>query len=274
MKKTQKLLVVYLLLWNYIPFVAGQITGYKELSDGIVIELLADKESLWPCSDDNTIYVIGKLFTFKYQYISNGGEASFFIPVTGQKRWQFVPVDVDTAVCFFALRIPTKQEMKHSELPKYQTPIEYSYMNRHGVPLKMRAFTGVVENQKNVWIHPPRELLFRILELNPFPYVKFPYKVGKTWKWKLEIGDYWADERWKTWKGTITNKYVYTIADTACQLSTALGDLTCCKINSKATSKLGKTFLTAYFHPVYGFVRLEYINIDKSTLTIDMIKVE
>jgi hypothetical protein len=155
-----------------------------------------------------------------------------------------VAVDVDTAVSFMVLRIPTKREMRESELPKYQTPIEYSYLDQHGKPLTMRAYTGVVENPQNIWIHPPREALFRILELNPFPYVKFPYKAGKTWKWKLGIGDYWEDERWKTWEKTITNKYTYTITDTACRLSTLLGDLTCCKIYSKAVSKLGKTSLT------------------------------
>jgi hypothetical protein len=53
-----------------------------------------------------------------------------------------------------------------------------------------------------------------------------------------------------------------------------LGELSCYKIDSFAESALGKTYLTAYFNETYGFVRLEYINIDESKLNIELYKAE
>jgi hypothetical protein len=41
-----------------------------------------------------------------------------------------------------------------------------------------------------------------------------------------------------------------------------------------AESELGKTYLTSYFNETYGFVRLEYINIDGSTLNIELYKAD
>jgi hypothetical protein len=134
--------------------------------------------------------------------------------------------------------------------------------------------TGLVENEKNIWLHPPRSFLFEILQLNPFPYIQKPYEKGNKWTWSLKIGDQWSNERWKVWKGGIENKYVYEIVDDNCAISTPLGDLNCYKINSYAESELGKTFLTAYFNEIYGFVRYEYINIDGSVLNIELYKAE
>ena len=47
-------------------------------------------------------------------------------------------------------------------------------------------------------------------------------------------------------------------------LETDMGDLDCFVIESSAESRIGETALTAYFHPEYGFVRLNYTNIDGS----------
>ncbi|MEM6642611.1 MAG: hypothetical protein AAF616_06500 [Bacteroidota bacterium] len=42
--------------------------------------------------------------------------------------------------------------------------------------------TGIVENDQNIWLHPPRSSFFRILEICPFPYVRFwsPSRRGAT----------------------------------------------------------------------------------------------
>ena len=56
----------------------------------------------------------------------------------------------------------------------------------------------------NIWLHPPREGLFKILEINPFPYIKYPLEIGNSWEWDfLEPGSNWGDERWLTWNGTL-----------------------------------------------------------------------
>ena len=40
--------------------------------------------------------------------------------------------------------------------------------------------------------------------------------------------------------------------------------------DSTATSRLGETHLTALFHPKYGFVKLDYTNIDGSRTVLEL----
>ena len=139
-------------------------------------------------------------------------------------------------------------------------------------PLTMEM-TGAIENEMNVWIHPPRSNFFKILELNPFPYIKSPYQIGTKWNWKLEIGDHWADKRWLEWKGGIENNYDYEIKEKK-NISTKLGNLECYIIHSKAKSRIGETELISYFNPNFGFVKLEYKNIDGTKTILELEKVE
>ena len=131
--------------------------------------------------------------------------------------------------------------------------------------------SGIVENERNLWMHPNRDCLFQILELNPFPYIQYPIKKGKTWKWQLSIGSQWGDERWKTWTGGIVNKYKYKITDTDCEVVTPMGTLSCVKVEAVAKSCIGKTYLTAYYNETYGFVKMDNTNIDGSRLLVDLV---
>jgi len=133
------------------------------------------------------------------------------------------------------------------------------------------SYSGIVENERNLWMHPNRDCLFQILELNPFPYIQYPIKKGKTWKWRLSIGSQWGDERWKTWTGGIVNKYKYKIADTDCEVVTPMGTLSCVKVEAVAKSRIGKTYLTAYYNETYGFVKMDNTNIDGSRLLVDLV---
>jgi hypothetical protein len=122
-------------------------------------------------------------------------------------------------------------------------------------------------------MHPPRTDLFKILEINPFPYIKEPYKIRNSWTWKLEFDNHWADKRWLIWEGAYENKYTYKITDQL-KLQTKFGEIECLIITSSAVSKLGKTKLTSYFNSQYGFVKLDYSNIDGSKIIIELEKIE
>ena len=154
-----------------------------------------------------------------------------------------------------------------NSIPDYsQTNLKYSLYDETSY-----SMSGVIENEANVWMHPPRDYYFKILELNPFPYIKAPFEIGNKWKWSLKIGDSWADERWKMWQGSIENKYEYEIVDKR-KLETELGELSCYIIKSNAKSRIGKTELTAFFHEKYGFVKLNYINIDGTKTNLELIE--
>lgn len=237
--------------------------------DGIMVEAfdstIVDENKY---NHNNTIYKVGNSFKYKFEHITPEGEIKFFRINDDRKSWDFVACENTDSTTIKSLVI----EVAHGNpmakhFPDYnQTALIYKSGNT-----ERYSMSGAIENEENIWIHPPRDQYFEILELNPFPYIKAPYQIGTKWTWHLEIGDHWADERWKLWDGQIQNEYEYEITDRR-TLKTDLGTIDCYVIASKATSSIGETGLTAYFNPKYGFVKLEYSNIDGSKTNLELIQ--
>jgi hypothetical protein len=214
----------------------------------------------------NRIYKQENVLIFSYRFIDkNGKEFLFYKNKNG--TWDYFNLSQGSTnvevMKRFKLKI-LKNEICYQD-PKYcQQAISYSYDNNN---INVET-TGLIENEKNIWLHPPRFELFSILELNPFPYIKYPLQIGNSWEWKLKIGGAWGDKRWKEWTGIIENHYKYRIVDYK-PIKTSVGTLNCFIIESKAESPLGETKLKSYFNQQYGFVKLEYTNIDNSKLEIN-----
>lgn len=132
---------------------------------------------------------------------------------------------------------------------------------------------GAFENKTEFWLHPPRYGRYRILELNPFPHIKLPALRGRTWDFQVYPPEVYANPAWASWKGILHVKFRYTLGDRV-QLATPLGSLSCYCVQAAGSSKLGTTALEAYFHPSYGFVRLNYRNIDASRVQLEMVAVD
>ena len=135
-----------------------------------------------------------------------------------------------------------------------------------------KTFSGAFDRPNKFWLHPPRAGRYAILELNPFPDIELPAKINSPWKWKLEVGSYYANPAWATWEGILTVNHQYQVVDST-RLPTPLGRLPCYRVQATATSKLGTTALESYFSPRYGFVRLNYRNIDRSRLALELVSV-
>ena len=217
---------------------------------------------------NNEVFKVGSKFTYDFQHFTPEDEVRYFAVDKDQKNWNFVSEDKEDPSTIKQVIIGVLNgNLFEEHIPDYnQTVISYKY--EEDAPF---SASGVIENEGNIWMHPPRDDYFKILELNPFPYIKAPYEVGTKWKWNLLIGSQWGDERWKTWEGNIQNNYEYEITDTK-TISTAFGDLECFVVKSKANSSLGETGLTAYFHKKYGFVRLHYTNINGSKTLLELTK--
>lgn len=215
---------------------------------------------------NNEIFKVGSKFTYAFKYSSANGEMKYFKP-SEDETWEFVNVTSADESTVKNVIIETLDGNPMGQwVPGYnQTSIAYRY--KENTPYSM---SGVIDNEANVWMHPPRDDLFKILELNPFPYIKAPYKVGTEWNWELLIGGQWGDERWKTWEGNIRNEMNYKITDIK-TLDTKLGKLKCFVVESKAKSDLGETYLKAFFNPNYGFVKMDYTNIDGSKLLLELV---
>lgn len=246
-------------------------------------------------SHDNKIYKVGRIFIYDYYYqdkfgnrfqmkldksLETVGKKWGELKVdSGYKGWVFVPItDNDTNivrkvnVTVMSGGLEGFQNMD----PNYtQTIIRYDLMIHNGNSAAQEYWegTGVIENKKNLWVHPPRNKFFDILSINPFPYIKTPYKINNSWTWELSLGDHHSDRRWLFWEGRNLHTYKYTITAKV-SLKTKLGDLKCYVVESESNSKIGTTRLTAYFNKKYGFVKLDYTNIDGTKTVMDLAKVE
>jgi hypothetical protein len=230
-------------------------------------------------NQDNEIYKVGKRFTFSYEYHDKTGRKMRMtkadtVSLNGA-AWQLVPAEQsdDKSVSQIILSVVPGLMPFIQIFPDYnQTVIQYDF-KQVGGGLWNNEMTGVIENRKNLWLHPPRTGLFAILELNPFPYVKLPIKVGAAWTWKLAFGEQWADKRWLLWKGKNENTITYKVTGKSL-ITNKLGALKCYVVESKATSALGSTKLVAYYNSEFGFIKLDYTNIDKSSITMELQNVE
>lgn len=268
----------------------SQNTEYSRSGkDGVWFEVRNDTSNPCRYTEDNKIYQAERKFTFRFHYYDPQGiERYMRYELVPTKRYDIME-NGDTS--YYTALIPDfsfsdKFDAKDSCINQYllkvlcntvhfnkdydQTVEEFSFLFDGQKPRWPRGWSGIVENERNLWMHPIRSCLFKVLELNPFPYIQYPIKKGKTWKWKLTIGSHWGDERWKTWEGIIVNKYKYKITDTACEVVTPMGTLPCVKVEAMAKSRIGKTHLTAYYNDTYGFVKMDNTNIDGSKIIINL----
>lgn len=233
---------------------------------------------------NNQTYREGNKYTFDYFYEDLYGHKYKFQEIDGAgdlnydeliKAWLFVPMDSLTEKTIDKVILKVKHGLypMNNNNPDYnQTVISYNYPQFSG-DQTFSSSTGLIENEKNIWMHPPRDRLFRILEFAPFPFIQAPYEIGNKWNWSLRIGKFWGDERWKTWEESIENQYEYEITDMK-KMKLAIGELECYIIKSTATSSNRQTHLTAYFNEEIGFVKLDYTNIDFTKTVLEVVKFE
>lgn len=269
----------------------SQTTEYSR-SGSVWFEVRNDTANPCRYTEDNKIYQAEREFTFGFHYYDPQGKERYMryelVPMQGYDILANGDTNYYTALlpdfsfsdkfdakdsCINQYLLKVLCNTSHFEKDYDQTVEEFSLLFDGQRSKRPMEWSGIVENERNLWMHPIRNCLFRILELNPFPYIQYPIEQGKNWKWKLTIGSHWGDERWKTWTGKIVNKYKYKITDTDCEVVTPMGTLPCVKVETVAKSRIGKTYLTAYYNDTYGFVKMENTNIDGSRIVIDLVGV-
>ena len=211
------------------------------------------------CNLDNKIYLPGKEFIYQVRYFKNDIEQKISFE---NGSWRF----------YFPEKCVCLDKIGYEILPGNMIGMTNCRFNYYQADTLTDDFevSGIIENAKNVWLHPPRMKYFGILELSPFPYIKLPAKIGKSWTWELETGDQWSSTSWKEWTGNILNKFTYTITEKKKIPMGTLGNLDVFVIKSDAISTVGKTELNACFNEKYGFVKLEYKNINGTGLTFEL----
>lgn len=132
--------------------------------------------------------------------------------------------------------------------------------------------SGITENDTVLWIHPYRFGAYRILELSPFPMVKYPLQTGRTWQWELSApGSAYSSKAWVKWQGYKTFLSTYRVVGRQ-TIDTPLGRLDCFQVRAVCKSDFGTTGLRLYFNRRYGFVRMHYDNINGTAMHLELIE--
>lgn len=205
---------------------------------------------------NNKIFIVGSTFSYSYQYYDKDGKLRNYQYL--EEGWEFTePKDGDRNEIVLGVMSGLKPMINW--IPDYdQTLISYQPSNKESFEM-----TGLIENEANIWMHPPRDGLFRILQLSPYPSVSYPLETGKEWEWSFQVGSHYGDERWATWDGNITITTTYEITDKQVR-ETQWGELETWTIEAEAISELGSTSMEAVFNDSLGFLEMNFINIDGS----------
>ena len=201
---------------------------------------------------NNLIYQTGRLFVFDYEIIENDKKYKLsYNEGYPNEKFELVYIETDTLDLKIHLLVPKPNKSERTN--KKQTEIKYLY----GPVFKSINGTGIVENEKNTWIHPPRQGFFKALETCPFPFVSLPLEIGKQWNDKMKISNHWSHEKWGAWEKKLMLSYNYKITERTV-IETGIGNLDCYVIESSAESRIGESRLRSYYSEKYGFVRMEY----------------
>ncbi len=152
-----------------------------------------------------------------------------------------------------------------------QTKIKYKYFNSFSNLIKDSSYfwelTGLIENNKSVWIHPPRSQNYE-LEFTAFPEIKIKKDENKIQtKWKSIT---YTGPEWDNFKNiSIVSKY-NLVSDTILNFENT--KYLCQKIIAFSTSKFGIIKSEFYFSNLIGFVQLNYFFQDE-TIKMRLIKI-
>ncbi|CAH0996169.1 hypothetical protein EMA8858_02299 [Emticicia aquatica] len=229
-------------------------------------------------TDDNTIFTQYRQFFYKYYFLKEKDTLLVKLytkPETiapYELSWKLEPkskltFEQDyTAIHQLALTVKVGDYFGQASL------LQYDYLNKERRSVRHEQ-TGLVEVCDDIWINPPKEAQFLITELNPFPEIREPLIKDNSWQRTTITSNIGGSEKWKLWQGNVEVTATYRIRNIQ-TIKTNVGYLKCFVIDANAQSLLGETRLVAYFNKEYGFVKLNYTNIDGSYLVMDIYSVK
>jgi hypothetical protein len=217
---------------------------------------------------DNKVYKSNTEFVFDYVIVKDKDslKCRFSRQEYGIPKWQLVKTDDADTLTVHSLGIAV--------LPYYindnQTGINFRYYNKFGKIIDNSTSSGLIENDKNTWLHPPRSQFFEITEFNSFPFIKTPYAIGTKWTSGLTVGYFDSYQRFNlTWEGILNTRETLEIIDKV-DLPTAFGTLPCFVVQGICKSDLTESKSLFYYNETYGFVRITYYLFDKSFLEFNL----
>ncbi len=185
---------------------------------------------------DNEIYKVGRLFIYDFEFLRDG--------VIAHSEVNSIRFEVLSGLSPF-IRIDSSYN---------QTVFKLFYIG-HSNEVLFRERTGLIENERNVWLHPPRSSDMEILQMNAFPYFKFDDKIEE-WKWNLEAS-------YNEYRNINLNHEYTRGAKEYLQLEGKT--YLCYIVYSKTTSTLNISTAKFYFNSKFGYMKMKFKNFDGTT---------
>ncbi|MBA3664441.1 MAG: hypothetical protein H0W61_09570 [Bacteroidetes bacterium] len=268
---------IFLIIFFFFFYLLPSFGQELRFEDGIFIEKKNhNNHNIFAYSEDNISYKLFEKFIFDYYFLDKTGFKRKFLKTDsiGLKNPMNLANDGDVSE-----NVIQKIELSVDDgLGSYfrpdsnytQTLIRYRYLSIENENVVPDEITGLIDNRKNIWLHPPLSFSFKILQFNPFPFYVLDESI-KEWSYSREVGDFYLDERWTKEKRNINIKFRYKRTFDEI-LKTPLGNLKCKVVESYGEAIDGeyffKTKLKSFYNNKYGFVLLEYTNIDGTRLII------
>jgi len=130
--------------------------------------------------------------------------------------------------------------------------------------------SGIISSKEELFLHPQRIDQYTILEICPYPYLRFPLFIGKKWDWDLNVGSQYCPGGAIIWKGNELFKSAYEVADTL-RLESGFGKISCYQIHATNNSRFGKSSADFYYSYKYGIVRLLYSPLDHTKIEFNFL---
>lgn len=241
--------------------------------DNLCIEsLMSDSSQISDVNADNLVYTAGHKYLFNYYYVS-ARQDTFLLDDEG---YTLTPWTDTTNMTLVQVGFSINNSGSHFMGEDYkQSVINYHYIRHDKEQVWPKESSGLIENEKNIWIHPYRlPKYFKMLNLNPYPMVKYPVYVDQTWTWSLGVGTLFADPAWKTWTGVAKRRHNYRVLEQQIISTENFGDRSIYVIEAVTAGDIGPSQLTTYFNEEIGFLKLHYFNIDGSQYVFELAAIE
>ncbi len=253
--------------------------------NGIVHDSLPknDVEDANIYSQNNLTYRLGNKIVYRFTYLIDRDTVTVMALldsltnyVTGWATVDTVTTNKKVPMEIIELEVlvePGKLRRYYSTKKYHQTEIKYAYYSREGVFIG-DEYTGLIDNEENVWLHPPRSLLLQTLQASPWPFVKVPFAIGHAWNWD----PVWHNPKEnfegkiKFWEGPLKNKCAYEFLSKENWIMTDRKTVVECLVGiADCSNRIHDTHLKFWFNPNVGFLKLVFDNIDGSTIILEAI---
>ena len=225
---------------------------------------------------DNIIFSSCNTFVYDYSITKGGKEyvAKYVDKIEKDmfENWEYMEKRFSVDSTYIHKFIYLQPKSADRELSPNQSVIKVYWVNSDNT-LISNTSEGIIENHKNLWMHPLRGYQMWPTFTAPWPYVQFPISVGDKYTWWKKLDGGWGSDRYVQWDKIMHFDYVYEVIGTEVVVVNDQG-IECYKIEATGTSEIGNTRVFFYFNPRLGFVKMDYHLMDDSNIVMNMIDFE